>query len=208
MDNANPGLASWRSLCRDEGWCVTFAAENPAAVWLACVARPGLVAELEAVYLMIADQVAARGPACWASGRCCNFAKAGHRLYTTGLEAAYCVLRLPTSPPREAGLGQLGAREENHQEVGLESRPTLSAATLADAVARGDCPFLVSQLCGVHTLKPAACRVYFCDEAATQWQNDLSERVHAQIRALHDRHAVPYRYGEWRELLGLFVTEP
>jgi Fe-S-cluster containining protein len=81
----------------------------------------------------------------------------------------------------------------------------LTPATLAAAVARGDCPFLVSQLCGVHTLKPAACRIYFCDQSATHWQNELAERVHAQIRALHDLHAIPYRYGEWRELLALFL---
>lgn len=198
---------------------VSQAPDNPAAAWLSCARRPEVAAAIDAVYVMIADQVAARGPACWASGRCCNFAKAGHRLYTTGLEAAYCVARLdgPTNPTRERGVAlplsergathERGATQQAAKEVGSERRPTpsLTPAALAAAVERGDCPFLVSQLCGVHTLKPAACRIYFCDQAATKWQNDLAERVHAQIRGLHDRHAIPYRYGEWRELLGFFL---
>ena len=65
------------------------------AHWLASIVRDEVRAGLERVYADAAAAIAERGLACWASGRCCNFGKAGHRLYVTGLEAAYTVSRLP-----------------------------------------------------------------------------------------------------------------
>jgi len=47
--------------------------------------------------------------------------------------------------------------------------------------------------------------VYFCDPVAQGWQEQLSEKLLEQIRSLHGRHEIPYRYGEWRAMLGLFV---
>lgn len=152
--------------------------DNPAAAWLRAARDPAVVADLEAVFTLIADQVTARDPACWGSGRCCSFGSAGHRLYVTGLEAAYTVARL--------------------------GRP-LSPSALRDADARDDCPFLNANLCGVHTIKPVACRVYFCDRSAQAWQRELGERTHAMVRELHERHGVGYRYRPWRELLGMMV---
>lgn len=148
------------------------------ALWLAAAADGRVSAELGAVYTLIADQIAARGPACWASGRCCNFRQAGHRLYVTGLEAAFTVSRLATP---------------------------LRGQDLDGALARGDCPFLTGNLCGVHTIKPMGCRVYFCDASAQVWQTDLSERAMEMIRAIHDRHGIEYRYGEWRSMLSMFL---
>lgn len=153
-------------------------ADHLADAWLAAARDPGVAFELEAVYQMIADQVEARGPACWASGRCCNFEKAGHRLYVTGLEAAYTIARLESPLP---------------------------PADLVAARRRGDCPFLSKNLCGVHAIKPLGCRVYFCDRTAQDWQKDLSERALDLVRRLHERHAIPYRYGEWRSMLDHFV---
>jgi Fe-S-cluster containining protein len=142
-------------------------------------ARDGAVsAELEAIYAMLADQIAARGPACWASGRCCNFDAAGHRLYVTGLEAAYAMTR-PES--------------------------TLTEAEIEAARAGGGCPFQRENLCGIHAIKPMGCRVYFCDASAQQWQHDLSERMLGMIRGLHERHGIEYVYAEWRGLLAVLV---
>lgn len=155
--------------------------DNPARAWLAAAREPEIAASLEAVYAVITDQITARGPACWGSGRCCNFKAAGHRLYTTGLEAAYTLSRLPA--------GAALTRE------GLDA-----------AIVRGDCPFLVLNLCGVHPVKPGACRVYFCDRSARAWQEQLAERAHGMVRAVHERHAVAYRYDEWRALLGEFLA--
>jgi hypothetical protein len=57
----------------------------------------------------------------------------------------------------------------------------------------------------VHALRPLGCRIYFCDQAAQGWQQDLSETLLARIRGLHDRFEVEYRYGEWRSMLGMFL---
>lgn len=151
-----------------------------ASAWLLAARRPDVASELEAVYTIASDQIEARGPACWASGRCCHFEKTGHRLYVTGLEAAYTVSRCP-------------------QPLSLDS--------LERARSRGDCPYLSGKLCGVHAIKPLGCRIYFCDRSAQAWQQDLSERCLALVRAIHDRHAIEYRYGEWRAMLSLFVAE-
>jgi len=146
--------------------------------WLAAARSQRVAGALGTVYAMIADQIEARGPACWASGRCCNFREADHRLYTTGLEAAYCVARLETP---------------------------FSSEMLSEAQARGGCVFPVANICGVHAIKPSGCRVYFCDKSAQQWQNDLSERVVELIRRIHDQEGIEYRYGEWGSLLRMFV---
>jgi Fe-S-cluster containining protein len=167
---------------------------GPAAAWLAAVADPGIAASLESVYTDIRAEVDRRAPACWASGRCCNFEQAGHRLYVTGLEAAYTVSGLAAPPPSPGPLPLLVSRP-----------PALTAASLAGALAAGSCPFLVGHLCGAHAVRPLGCRVYFCDRSAQDWQMDLSERMLRRVRALHDERGLEYRYGEWRAMLGLFV---
>lgn len=149
-----------------------------ASQWLEAIDRPSLVASLEAVYAFIADQIEARGPACWASGRCCNFRRADHRLYTTGLEAAYCIARL--------------------------ERP-IEPGELDRAIERGGCVFQLANICGVHAIKPSGCRVYFCDRSAQTWQNELSERAVEEIRRIHDRERIEYRYAEWGALLRMFI---
>ncbi len=156
-----------------------------AGAWLAAVRGGPVAEELEALYALASDAIEARGPACWASGQCCNFEATGHRLYVTGLEAAFTIERLATTD---------------------HARPDDTA--LAAAIARGGCPFQVANLCGVHAIKPLGCRVYFCDRSAQTWQHDLSERLLGMIRELHQRHAIEYRYGEWRQMLAMFTSVP
>lgn len=169
-----------------------------AAAWRSAAREPAVVAQLERLFGEVAGEVAARGPACWASGRCCQFEQFGHRLYVTGLEAAYAVTHLPTAdvPAPKGTLPILAS---------APPPPTLTAASLADARARGGCPFQRANLCGVHEIKPLACRVYFCDRSAQDWQQDLMERLMTQLRALHDREGIPYRYLEWRSALEMLV---
>lgn len=147
-------------------------------LWSAAVRRDEVAAELEGVYGYISAATEARRPVCRTSGRCCRFEEWGHRLYVTGLEAAYTLAHLPAP---------------------------LTPAVLDAARVRGGCPFQIERLCSVHAIRPFACRVYFCDETSTEWQRDLYERMQREVRAIHDRHAIEYRYAEWRELLGLFV---
>ncbi|MBX3388266.1 MAG: hypothetical protein KF691_02295 [Phycisphaeraceae bacterium] len=149
-----------------------------ARAWFEAIQRPSLIAALEAVYVFISDQIEARGPACWASGRCCNFREAGHLLYTTGIEVAYCMSRLE-SP--------------------------LTSRAIEEASANGGCAFQLANVCGVHAIKPSGCRVYFCDRSAQAWQNELTERAIEQIKRIHKEENIEYRYGEWNTMLRMFV---
>jgi len=160
-----------------------FSAEDAAQahLWLEAVRRPEVGQRLDAIYAMIADQVVTRAPVCVASGRCCNFEAYGHRLYVTGLEAAWCV----TQPTPE--------------------HPGLTPATVAEAVTRGGCPFQVGTRCGAHAIKPVGCRTYYCDPTAQDWQEDLTERAHTMVKTLHTSIGVPYRYMEWRAMLTLLA---
>ncbi len=65
----------------------------------------------------------------------------------------------------------------------------------------GGCPFQVARLCGVHAIRPFGCRLFYCDPTAQQWQQDLYERLHAELRSLHERLGVDYFYVEWRRAL-------
>jgi len=151
--------------------------------WFTAAASESTVSALESIYAEASARIAERGPACWASGRCCNFESYGHRLYVTGLEAAYCVARWNAA------------------------NPTLTVEGVEAAQTRGGCPFQQANLCAAHTIKPLGCRVFFCDRTASDWQNTLLEELHAKVKALHDE-AIPYEYGEWRWMLGRLADTP
>lgn len=159
--------------------------------WLRAARNPAVVADLESIFADASAAIAARGPACWASGRCCNFESAGHRLYTTGLEAAYTFSRAADRVPTAV--------------ASAHATSVLSLSQLHDARQGGGCPFQHANLCSVHDIKPVACRVYFCDRSAQSWQQELSERLHQRVKDLHTDHGVPYQYAEWRTLLDLLL---
>lgn len=151
--------------------------------WLDAAHDPAISSLLESIYSDLSSEITTRGPSCWASGRCCNFEQAGHRLYVTGLEAAYTVSRLDSS------------------------HPPLNDTTLSDAQSRGGCPFQSRNLCGIHTIKPLACRIYFCDRSAQSWQSELAEHLHNRVKQVHSTHNIPYHYAEWRSLLAAFLAQ-
>lgn len=154
--------------------------------WLEAVARPEIDAGILALHAAMDDAVAARGPTCWQSGKCCHFDAYGHRLYVTGLEAAWFVQRRGTAPPpADAPTG--------HAVLPILERPP--------AAAHPGCPFQVDHRCTVHADRPLGCRVFFCQAGTEAWQADLYDRYHAAMRRLHDAHGVPYRYLEWRAAL-------
>ncbi len=190
--------------------------EQVRQVWLAAQ-DPAVTAQLEAIYAKVSEEIAARGPACWASGRCCNFRKAGHDLFATLLEAAYCVQRAN----RQAEHARENGAFVSEQDAASKSRDvslpqasssagaganTLSIAAIDAARERGDCPYLDGNLCGEHGIKPLGCRVYFCDATAQDWQHELTERALRHIRALHEQFSVPYVYDEWRRQLARCVS--
>ncbi|VAX42378.1 hypothetical protein MNBD_PLANCTO03-1023 [hydrothermal vent metagenome] len=147
--------------------------------WLAAARDPQIAGELELLYEHIGREVARHQPRCTQSGRCCNFDAWGHRLYVTGLEAAYLFSRLEQQ---------------------------LTADDITRSLARGGCPFQRSLLCAVHAIRPLGCRVYYCDQSGLGWQEALTERTLAEVCALHDRHDIPYHYGEWRTTLEMLVN--
>lgn len=157
--------------------------DAPARAWLSAALDPQISGELELVYEHIARAVDTRKPVCNTSGRCCNFDAWGHRLYVTGLEAAYLVTRLPE----------------------LRDQP-LTPAHITAARTAGGCPFQHALLCSVHPIRPLGCRTYYCDETSQQWQHDLTESQLREVRGIHDRHDLDYQYGEWRGMLELLVN--
>ena len=78
--------------------------------------------------------------------------------------------------------------------------PQLAATPVANP---GGCPFQVGKLCGVHAIRPFGCRLFYCDPTAQQWQQDLYERLHTDLRRLHESLGVDYFYVEWRTALGI-----
>ncbi|HZL98954.1 MAG TPA: hypothetical protein VFD43_01765 [Planctomycetota bacterium] len=76
----------------------------------------------------------------------------------------------------------------------LESGYALAAAGGAPPAPSGSCPWYADGLCRNRAGRPLGCRVYFCDPA---WEPDMPavyERYHAELRALHERFGLPYRY--------------
>lgn len=79
---------------------------------------------------------------------------------------------------------------------------TRSVRVAADPTWDGTgCPYQKVGRCDAHDARPFGCRVYFCDESTTDWQQRQYERMHDRLRSLHDRLGVPYLYVEWREAL-------
>lgn len=147
--------------------------------WLRVASSGPLAHELSTLYAELAQAVAHRAPVCNTSGRCCHFEAWGHRLYVTGVEAAYAWARLEA-----------------------DRRPT--PAAVSAALQRGGCPFQPQLLCTIHLIRPLGCRIFFCDESATRWQEETYERFQSRLREMHDRAGLAYLYAEWRALLGLF----
>lgn len=155
--------------------------DRAARQWMTAVTTGGMGARLDEIYAEASRAIAKRGPACWASGRCCNFEAFGHRLYVTGLEAAHTVAQWNAS------------------------RPPLLLEQVDAAESAGGCPFQRLNLCDAHHIKPLGCRLFFCDRTASEWQTDALERLHTKIKALHTG-GVPYEYAEWRHMLGRFAV--
>jgi len=160
-----------------------FPHDGPAALWsgwFAAASRPDVHQAITATLHAVERSVADRAPRCDLSGRCCDFDRfqGGHRLYVTGLELAWTLLQ----PVRISA---------HAAPMRLIDQPR---ATPHD----GACPFQKNRLCTVHTIRPIGCRLFFCDPAAESWQQTMYAHFLAEIRRPHDRHAVAYRYIEWR----------
>ena len=148
--------------------------------WLDLTSREHVAGELEAILESLDSAVRAKGPVCWASGRCCQFEAFEHRLYSTGLEAArtWRMMRSAEPEPMSGGLPIL--------------QPLQST-----------CRYQVENRCTARSARPSGCRVFFCQRGTEAWQQDLYEQAMTSLRALHERTGAAYRFAEWRWMLGL-----
>jgi Fe-S-cluster containining protein len=159
----------------------------------AAALRPDVGEAVAAVYGALQAEIDARRPVCTASGRCCRFEEYGHRLYVTTIELAAFV----------RGLKDRTRLGDSLPEETRNSLPVLPPASPPDG-----CPFQSARLCTAHVIRPFGCRVFFCDETATEWQHAAYERHHARLKRLHDELNVPYYYVEWRQALRAIGIAP
>ncbi len=151
--------------------------------WRAAAARPAVDAELRALYTEVDAAIAQRGPTCWTSGKCCKFDSFGHRLYVTALEVAWF-------------LGQIDSPADAHA---APPTPVAGGGIRLPQMAQtpGACPYQLDGRCSTHTVRPLGCRIFFCQAGTEDWQQDLYELFLTRLRAMHERHAVEYRYMDW-----------
>ena len=145
--------------------------ELKSAIQLA-LRQPDACAAVRDAYARLQLEIDRRKPVCVASGKCCHFESYGHRLYVTTLELAAFKLDIQSTSP----------------VVVAKGLPVITEG----------CPLQVGKLCGVHAIRPFGCRIFFCDPAATAWQQEQYELFHQELKQLHERFGVSYFYVEWR----------
>src|SRR3954469_17513729 len=126
--------------------------------------------------------IAARRPVCRASGRCCRFEEYGHRLYVTAAEMVYF---------------QKHKTQNTKHDTVPDGRALVSLPQFFARESPRGCPYQVEGLCTAREARPLGCRLYFCDENAQSWQNEVYEKYHGKLRAVHEQFGLPYRYLEW-----------
>ena len=155
------------------------------SAWREAAADSAIDTALRGLYAELDAAIAAKGPTCWSSGKCCKFDDFGHRLYVTGLEIAWF-------------LGQGGSvrSEVGRDETGAQIRlPQLSE--LSTPRPGGACPYQIDGLCSTHAIRPLGCRIFFCQQGTEAWQQDLYEDYLERLQTLHDQHGLEYRYMDW-----------
>ncbi|MEM6333875.1 MAG: hypothetical protein AAF823_11105 [Planctomycetota bacterium] len=172
--------------------------------WRTAARNPTLRADLAAVHQRIADAVETRKPRCDQSGRCCRFDAFGHDLYLTGLEITAFLQDLQhqhapqAGPKRSAGPGIKPPSASPKQSTSNLPLPQLQTT-------QRTCPHQTHNTCSVHPIRPAGCRIFFCEPGTQAWQQDLYEQSLNDIRQIHTQHHLPYHYMEW--LAGLAAAE-
>lgn len=159
------------------------APSNEAQLWSAwrrAAATLAVDGALRGLYAELDAAVAAKGPTCWASGRCCKFDDFGHRLYVTGLEVAWFLEQIRSAPLDAPG-----------------AEPSGGIRLPQAAEHPGACPYQIDGLCSTHAVRPLGCRIFFCQRGTDVWQQDLYESFLERLRALHVHHGLEYRYLDW-----------
>ncbi len=143
--------------------------------WREAARTPVINAAINQIYHDLSNDIAQHNPVCKETGRCCHFDTYDHRLYVTTLEVAWIELQLTT-----------------------QNRAALQTADLPNI---DNCPFQSNTKCTIHPIRPIGCRIFFCDPSTKHWQASLYEQYLARLRTIHNDHAIPYQYIEWRQAL-------
>lgn len=61
-------------------------------------------------------------------------------------------------------------------------------------VSPDGCPFQVDNLCTARDERPLGCRIYFCDPAYQERQNEITETALAELKKIADDHGTGWRY--------------
>lgn len=155
------------------------------SAWRKAAFDPAVDVALRGLYAELDEAIAAKGPTCWSSGKCCKFDEFGHRLYVTGLEIAWF-------------LGQVGDGESDEpSEKNANGLRLPQFAELSTPLPGGACPYQIDGLCSTHTIRPLGCRIFFCQQGTEAWQQDLYEAFLKRLQALHDQLGLEYRYMDW-----------
>ena len=150
---------------------------TPAGEWFRAIDSAAIESDISLIHDRVAHEVRGKAPICLASGSCCKFDAFDHRLYATGLEAARCIHIC------------------EHEGQGID------LAQVDAARERGNCPWQNGRLCLARSGRPVGCRVFYCDPRASDWVPEIAEWAHSEMKSLHERHSIPYMYGEWRGML-------
>lgn len=156
--------------------------------WRQAAALPEIDVALRELYAEIDAAVAAKGPTCWTSGKCCKFDEFGHRLYVTGLEIAWFLAQVQGVDSGSGGFSSVDS-------TGSSSGGGVRLPQFAEH--SGACPYQIGGLCSTHTVRPLGCRIFFCQQGTEAWQQDLYETFLRRLRLLHDEQALEYRYMDW-----------
>jgi Fe-S-cluster containining protein len=137
-----------------------------------------------AVYAEADCDISSRKPICRNSGRCCRFESYGHLLYVTAVELI--------------AFSGVQKRSETEKPVSAQPGRVVSLHQFFGGEKVEGCPYQIGGMCTAREARPLGCRIYFCDENAQHWQNEVYEKYHTKLKDLHETFGLPYRYVEWR----------
>ncbi len=89
-------------------------------------------------------------------------------------------------------------KDFDHQlwTTGLELDYLLAHEAPPGKAEPGVCPYLREGRCGAREHRMLGCRIFFCDPGYKDAMGPLYERFHREVKEIHRRHGIEYRYGE------------
>ena len=157
--------------------------EKAALDWLSANRNdPRILAQMHELYLDLDNTIAATAAQCDNCGKCCDFAGFDHRLYVTTLEMLYFLNGL-----NPANSSNVNRRNPNK----LQSIPN------------DRCPHQLPSGCAMRNHRPAGCRIFYCENLDSDYQNELTEQVLTRLRQMHQSLGAVYYYADLMQWLKL-----